>query len=98
MNRTILNSDHADFRLVVREFVRREVHPHLDGFYVEQGLSREFWLAAGSQGLLGLEIPVAFSGVGAGDFRFNAVLMEELAAVNMALPSCVGIHSDIVPP
>ena len=24
--------------------------------------------------------------------------MEELAAVNMALPSCVGIHADIVPP
>ena len=34
----------------------------------------------------------------AGDYRFNAVLTEELAKVNMALPSCVGIHADIVAP
>ena len=34
----------------------------------------------------------------AGDYRFNAVLTEELAKVNMTLPSCVGIHADIVAP
>ncbi|WP_300675946.1 acyl-CoA dehydrogenase family protein, partial [Nocardioides sp.] len=32
------------------------------------------------------------------DFRFNAVLAEELAKVNAALPTCVGIHSDITAP
>jgi long-chain-acyl-CoA dehydrogenase len=72
--------------------------PHVDDWAVDKGLPRGFWLAAGRQGLLGLEIPAGYGGSEAGDFRFNAVLMEELAAVNMALPSCVGIHADIVPP
>ena len=36
--------------------------------------------------------------MGAGDYRFNAVLTEELAKVNMSLPSCLGIHADIVAP
>ena len=49
-------------------------------------LPREFWLEAGKQGLLGLEVPEEYGGTGAGDYRFNAVLTEELAKVNMALP------------
>ena len=59
---------------------------------------RDFWLAAGKQGFLGLEIPEEYGGAEAGDYRFNAVLTEELAKVNMTLPSCVGIHADIVAP
>lgn len=95
---TIYDADHTAFRDSVREFVRREVLPEVDDWALKKGLPRSFWLAAGKQGLLGLEIPAEHGGAEAGDFRFNAVLMEELAAVNMALPSCVGIHTDIVPP
>ena len=43
-------------------------------------------------------MPEEYGGTGAGDYRFNAVLTEELAKVNMALPSCLGIHADIVAP
>ena len=63
-----------------------------------KALPREFWIEAGKQGFLGLEIPEEYGGSEAGDYRFNAVLTEELAKVNMALPSCVGIHADIVAP
>lgn len=52
----------------------------------------------GEQGLLGLEIPEQYGGMGAQDYRFNAVLFEELARVSMALGSMVGIHADIVVP
>ena len=98
MRRTIYEPDHDVFRDAVQEFVRREVRPHVDRWAEAKGLPRDFWRAAGRQGLLGLEIPANHGGEEAGDFRFNAVLMEELAAVNMALPSCVGIQADIVPP
>jgi alkylation response protein AidB-like acyl-CoA dehydrogenase len=98
MRRRIFNEDHEAFRETVRAFVRREVLPDVEEWAADRGLPRSFWLAAGRQGLLGLEIPAQFGGAEAGDFRFNAVLMEELAAVNAALPSCVGIHADIVPP
>ena len=47
---------------------------------------------------MGLEVPERYGGSEAGDYRFTAVLTEELAKVNMTLPSCLGIHSDIVAP
>jgi long-chain-acyl-CoA dehydrogenase len=98
MERTIFDADHEAFRESVREFLDREVAPHLEDYQEAHALPREFWLAAGKQGLLGLEIPEEYGGVGAGDYRFNAVLTEEMAKVNMALASCVGIHADIVAP
>jgi long-chain-acyl-CoA dehydrogenase len=98
MRRGIYDEDHEAFRSSVKEFLDREVVPHLDEHARDHGLPRGFWLAAGKQGLLGLEVPEEYGGAGAGDFRFNAVLTEELAKVNMTLPSCVGIHTDIVAP
>src|SRR6476620_5824366 len=98
MKRTIYDEDHEAFRYSVREFLDREVRPHLEEHLAQKALGREFWLAAGKQGFLGLEVPEEYGGAGAGDYRFNAVLLEELSHVNAALSSCVGIHADIVAP
>jgi alkylation response protein AidB-like acyl-CoA dehydrogenase len=98
MKREIFDEDHEAFRSSVKEFLDREVTPHLEEYAANHGLSREFWKAAGAQGFLGLEVPEEYGGMGANDYRFNAVLTEELAKVNMTLPSCVGIHADIVAP
>ena len=98
MRRSIYDKDHDAFRDSVQEFVDRQVKPHLEEHLEEKAMPRDFWLEAGKQGLLGLEIPEEYGGSEAGDYRFNAVLIEELAKVNMALPSCVGIHADIVAP
>jgi len=98
MKRTIYDEDHEAFRSSVKEFLDREVVPHLEEHAQEKAVPRDFWTAAGKQGFLGLEIPEEYGGSEAGDYRFNAVLTEELAKVNMTLPSCVGIHADIVAP
>jgi long-chain-acyl-CoA dehydrogenase len=98
MERTIYEADHESFRQSVREFLDRQVQPHVEDWIEQKSIPREFWLEAGKQGFLGLEIPEEYGGSEAGDYRFNAVLTEELAKVNMALPSCVGIHADIVAP
>ena len=98
MKRTIYDEDHEAFRASAKEFLDRQVKPHLEEYAEQHGLPREFWLEAGKQGFLGLEIPEQYGGSEAGDYRFNAVLTEELAKVNMSLPSCVGIHGDIVAP
>ena len=99
MRREIYDEDHEAFRASVKEFLDREVVPHLErATPPDKALPREFWLAAGKQGFLGLEIPEEYGGSEAGDYRFNAVLTEELAKVNMTLPCCVGIHADIVAP
>jgi alkylation response protein AidB-like acyl-CoA dehydrogenase len=98
MTRDIYDEDHEAFRASVKEFLDRQVVPNLEVYEKNHGLTREFWLEAGKQGFLGLEIPEEHGGVDAGDYRFNAVLTEELAKVNMTLPSCVGIHADITAP
>ncbi|HSJ21490.1 MAG TPA: acyl-CoA dehydrogenase family protein [Nocardioidaceae bacterium] len=98
MKRSIYDSDHEAFRASVREFLDREVKPHLEEHVEAKAMPREMWLAAGKQGFLGLEIPEQYGGSEAGDYRYNAVLTEELAKVNMALASCIGIHADIVAP
>ena len=98
MKRVIYDEDHEAFRASVKEFLDRQVVPHLEQHAADRLIPREFWTEAGKQGFLGLEIPEEYGGSEAGDYRFNAVLTEELAKVNMALPSCVGIHADIVAP
>ncbi|MCW2781283.1 MAG: acyl-CoA dehydrogenase [Marmoricola sp.] len=98
MKRAIYEADHEAFRESVAAFLDRQVKPHLEAYQEAHALPREFWTDAGKQGFLGLEIPEQYGGVEANDYRFNAVLTEELAKVNMALPSCVGIHADIVAP
>src|SRR5687767_17133 len=98
MRRSIYDEDHEAFRGSVREFLDRQVQPYLEEHRDEKQIPREFWIEAGKQGFLGLEVPEQYGGSEAGDYRFNAVLTEELAKVNMALPSCVGIHADICAP
>ncbi|WP_121257198.1 acyl-CoA dehydrogenase family protein [Nocardioides ferulae] len=98
MKRSIYDEDHEAFRGSVREFLERSVIPHVEQHAEAKALPREFWLEAGKQGFLGLEIPEEYGGAGAGDYRFNAVLLEELNKVNAALGSCVGIHADITAP
>ncbi len=98
MKRAIYDEDHEAFRSSVKEFLDRSVAPHLEEHLAEKALPREFWLEAGKQGFLGLEIPEEYGGVGAGDYRFNAVIAEELSRVNAALGSCWGIHADITAP
>ena len=98
MRRSIFDADHTAFRSSVREFLDREVRPRTDEFIRDHGWPRDLWLAAGKQGFLGLEVPEEYGGSAAGDYRFNAVLGEELGKVNAALSSCFGIHFDIVAP
>jgi alkylation response protein AidB-like acyl-CoA dehydrogenase len=98
MKRMIFDEDHEAFRDSCAAFIAKHVTPHLESYVTEKAIPRDFWLAAGAEGFLGLEIPEQFGGSAAGDFRFNAVFAEELAKLNAALPSCVAIHTDIAVP
>ena len=98
MDRTIFDEDHHAFRAAVGEFVSRHVAPELDRFRAERMIDRSVWVEAGKQGFLGLSVPETYGGSGAADFRFNAVLAEELSKVSAALSSSFGVHVDVVAP
>ena len=57
---------------------------------------RELWLKAGEVGLLCPNIPKEYGGIGS-DFRFNVIIIEELARVGATGPG-FAVHSDIFAP
>ena len=77
-NRSAYTHDHEAFRNTVRKVFARELLPNLDR-YEEQGVvDRSFWRACGDAGLLCPTVPEAEGGLGL-DFRFNAVITEEVS-------------------
>ncbi|HEX6916572.1 MAG TPA: acyl-CoA dehydrogenase family protein, partial [Phycicoccus sp.] len=98
MPRNIYGPEHEDFRASVKEFVERTLKPRAEQMLEVHSIDRDIWKEAGSQGLFGLDIPEEFGGMGADDYRFNAVAAEVLNGFNAAVGSCFGIHSDVCPP
>ena len=95
MRRTVYSADHEAFRDTVRTFIERSILPIHEEIVTEKQIPDSVWLAAGKADLLGLEVPEEFGGSDPGDYRFNAVLGEELAKVSMAYNSCFQMHFDI---
>lgn len=81
------------FRHSVRAFFDRHLVPNIDRFEQQRQVDREFWTKAGEAGLLCPTVPPAYGGVGL-DFRYNAVVSEELAYLGCyaSLP----LQSDII--
>ncbi len=86
MRRTLYDADHEAFRDTVRTFLAKEVVPHAAEWDRAGIVPRELFAAAGAQGLLGMAVPEELGGGGAPDFRFNAVLGEEVMRAGVAGP------------
>jgi alkylation response protein AidB-like acyl-CoA dehydrogenase len=98
VKRDIYETEHQAFRETVQQFLERNAWPYVDDWARDKAIPRTFWLEAGKQGLLALEIPEEYGGLAAGDYRFMAVVNEEFNKVNAALGSAWGIHADITAP
>jgi alkylation response protein AidB-like acyl-CoA dehydrogenase len=97
MRRTVFEPEHEQFREVVREFMAREVAPHAQAWEAAGIVDREVYRAAGKHGVIGFNVPDQFGGGGVSDFRFNAVVAEELAVAGPGTPAFT-LHNDIVAP
>jgi acyl-CoA dehydrogenase len=97
MKRTIFNDVHDDFRASTRGFLEREAVPHTQEWEAAGMVEREFWRKAAAQGLLGFSAPEEFGGAGLSDFRFNAVLSEEVVNTGAA-SGYFGLLNDIIAP
>ena len=96
-SRPVLTEDHEAFRSSFTTFLDRVVAPKFDEFERVGIVSREVWAEAGRMGFLAPEVPTEYGGAGAGDFRFNAVLGEEINARIMR-GFGLAVHNDIVVP
>ncbi len=78
MSRAIFDQEHEAFRDAVGTFLDKEVVPFHDQWEKDGIVDREVWAKAGAQGLLGLQLDEEYGGGGTPDFRFNAVIGEEM--------------------
>ena len=94
--RTVFEEEHEAFRRTVRDFLEGEVVPHYSQWEEDGQTPPEIWRRAGTVGLLGTSISEEYGGVG-GDFRFDAIVLEELGRLNLAAPAW-DMHAYIVAP
>ncbi|MFE6782716.1 acyl-CoA dehydrogenase family protein [Streptomyces sp. NPDC057680] len=97
MKRQLYTADHGAFRATVRTFLEKEVLPHYEQWEKDGIVSREVWLAAGRQGLLGIAVDEEYGGGGNPDFRYASVLAEEFTRAGTP-GLAVGLHNDIIGP
>jgi alkylation response protein AidB-like acyl-CoA dehydrogenase len=97
MQRDIFDAEHDAFRDLARTFIAKEIIPFHEQWERDGQVSRDVWLAAGRAGLLGTDVPEEYGGGGVPDFRYNAVLTEELTRAGA---SGVGfpLQNDVVAP
>jgi acyl-CoA dehydrogenase len=96
MHNDILSDDLRVFRDLTRTWVEREIAPFHSEWEQSGLVPREVYQKAGAQGLLCLTQAEKYGGLGV-DFRFAAVVIEELARIN-ASGVAFYLHSDIVAP
>src|SRR3954451_20464148 len=97
MRRTIFEEQHDDFRDSVRGFLLREAAPMTAEWEAAGIVDRAFWKRAAAQGLVAFEAPEELGGAGIGDFRFNAVIDEEVVATG-SVGDGFSLTNDIVIP
>ncbi len=94
---SIYEQEHEDFRATARAFMEKEVVPHHDQWEKDGQVSREVWLRAGEQGLLCFDVDEEYGGAGVKDFRYNAIVAEEITRVGaggIGFP----VHTDVIVP
>jgi alkylation response protein AidB-like acyl-CoA dehydrogenase len=93
-DRPVYDDDQRLFRQSVRRFVAHEIAPHFERWEAEGIVDRDLWRRAGSSGILCAQVPEEYGGTG--DFRYNAVVIEECSYAGFAGPTGnFTAHSDV---
>ena len=99
MQRTIFDDEHELFRAGFRQFVEREIQPHVERWEAAGICDRELFAKAGQAGFLGLAAPTEFGGGGTPDFRFSQIMLEEYERAGAGTAgSGIGLHNDVALP
>jgi citronellyl-CoA dehydrogenase len=91
--------EHQQLRRTVREFVEKEINPHIDTWEHDGAFpAHEVAKKAGRLGLLGVNKPEAYGGMGL-DYSYQMVVTEELGTcASGAVPMALGVLTDMATP
>jgi acyl-CoA dehydrogenase len=94
-HRRVYDEEHNQFRETVRRFAASKIAPDFARWEEAGIIDRSLWGAGGAAGLLCPQVPEEFGGAG-GDFRHNAVVIEELSYSGFAGPATdFSVHNDV---
>jgi citronellyl-CoA dehydrogenase len=91
--------EHESLRETVARFIDNEINPHVDEWEADQQFpSHELFKKMGDLGLLGINKPEAFGGMGL-DYSYNMVAAEELGRIKCGgVPMAIGVQTDMATP
>ena len=96
---SVYDETHDMFRQSFRSFVAAEMTPHVDQWERDGIMDRQVYAKAGEHGFVGMAIPEEHGGGGTKDFRFNAIVADELASANIGGGGLgLTLHNDITTP
>ena len=97
--RTIYEAEHIEFRRTVRNWIESEIAPNHEQWERDGIVPRSVWEDAGIRGFLGIAVPEVYGGGGSEDFRFAAIISEEIGFAGV-VGGAHGftVHNDIVLP
>jgi alkylation response protein AidB-like acyl-CoA dehydrogenase len=99
MRRELFEPEHDMFRDSFRRFLEKEVVPRAEEFERAGIMDRAVFARAGAAGFLAMDAPEEYGGGGVRDYRYNAVIAEEIAETAIG-GSGLGItlHNDVCLP
>ena len=81
MNHMYFTEEHEMFRKSLKEFLQKEVVPHLDKWEDDGRIERFIWKKFGEMGYFGLAYPEKYGGLDL-DLFYTVILLEELQKIN----------------
>jgi alkylation response protein AidB-like acyl-CoA dehydrogenase len=73
--------EHELFRQSLRDFLQKEVVPHVDEWEEKGKIDPSIWTKMGEMGFLGISYPEEYGGMDL-DFFYTVILLEELQRIN----------------
>ncbi|MDX5300057.1 MAG: acyl-CoA dehydrogenase family protein, partial [Gammaproteobacteria bacterium] len=91
--------EHHELRRTVRQVVENEINPHCDAWEKEGRFPiRELFKKLGNLGLLGIQKPEAYGGMGL-DYSYNLIAAEEFGMAGCGgVPLAIGVQTDMCTP
>lgn len=89
--------EHLMFKETVENFMRKEAVPHVEKWEKAGIVDRDIWTKTGAMGMLCMDMPEEYGGLGLKDFRYNAILQEVMINLGIGGPGFT-LQNDIMAP
>ena len=81
MNEMYFTEEHNLFRESLKDFLQKEVVPHIEEWEESGKIDKSIWPKFGEMGFFGLMTPEAYSGLNL-DLFYTVIFLEELQKIN----------------